>query len=92
MDHAKQTLAVAERIVAMGRRHVARQREIVAELGGVGRDAEVARELLATFEILQEEHGAHRDRLRAELGIPEGELLEADRDGGPDLDRVLSGQ
>lgn len=77
MDHAltKQRLAEADEVVSSGRRHIKRQREIVAELGQDGHDATLARELLATFELLQREHEGHRDRLRAELGTEQGALL-----------------
>jgi hypothetical protein len=63
MDH----LALAERHVREGERHVARQREAVLEFERDGYDAGLARRLLQQFEVLQKTHIADRDRLRAEL-------------------------
>jgi len=60
-------LAQAEEAVRLGRSHIARQIEIVAELERDGHDATTARELLRTFEDLQVQHEGHRDRLLAEL-------------------------
>jgi hypothetical protein len=62
-------LAMAEGHVIQGESHIARQKEIVAELERDGRveAAETARELLATFELTQKSHVEDRDRLRAKL-------------------------
>ncbi len=60
-------LLLAEMHVSQGERHVARQREIVAELKDDGRDLETARNLLARFEELYAQHVADRDRIRREL-------------------------
>jgi hypothetical protein len=60
-------LAMAERHVAEGERHIKRQHEIIAELGGDGHDTQMARELLKQFEETQTSHIAHRDRLAKEL-------------------------
>jgi hypothetical protein len=59
----------AEEHVAQGERHIARQREIIAELEHDGHDvaAAAARDLLRQFEELQGLHIAHRDRLKDEL-------------------------
>jgi hypothetical protein len=57
-------LGQAERHVAESGEHVARQREIVAELARQGSEAQ---ELLQQFELLEAEHVADRDRLLAEL-------------------------
>jgi hypothetical protein len=69
MDRATVTahLAQAERHVALGEQHIARQREIVSELEDGSHDAVQARRLLAQFEELQALHIADRDRLRREL-------------------------
>ena len=69
MDRASilRHLELAERHVAEGERHVTRQREIVAELGGDGRDLESAQKLLAIFEELLMQHIFDRDRLRKVL-------------------------
>jgi hypothetical protein len=53
--------------VALGAQHLARQREIVAELQKEGCPTKEARELLSVFSDLQDAHIAHRDRLKQEL-------------------------
>jgi hypothetical protein len=63
-------LALAERHVAEGEQHLARQRKLVAELQRDGHDTALAIELLHEFERTQASHIAERDRLRAELSIP----------------------
>jgi two-component sensor histidine kinase len=55
--------SMARRHVAIGERHIARQREIVAELERDGHDSLDAKRLLGYFEELQNMHIAHRDRL-----------------------------
>ncbi len=60
-------LAQSEMHVCGGERHVARQREIVAELKDDGRDLETALNLLARFEELYAWHLIDRDRIRREL-------------------------
>jgi hypothetical protein len=60
-------LFLAEKHVSEGERHIARQREIVAELKDNGHDLETARNLLARFEELYASHVADRDRIRLEL-------------------------
>src|SRR5262249_49810611 len=61
---AERHLAQAERTAALGRSHIERQAQIVAELERGGHDATQARELLEIFKgLLQVEHEAHRDRL-----------------------------
>jgi hypothetical protein len=67
-------LQQAEEHVALGRRHMERQREIIAELQYNGHDSTRAAELLATLEEVQRSHVAARDRVAAEL-----------RELGPDL-------
>ena len=63
VDH----LAQAERHVALGAQHIARQREIIRELQGGGHNASEAKLLLAQFLDLQELHKADRSRLAEEL-------------------------
>lgn len=63
LDH----LQLAERHVAEGERHIARQKEIIVELENDRHDAIAARALLVQFEEMQVLHIADRDRLRAEL-------------------------
>jgi len=70
MDRAvwQRHLEQAERDVALGQAHIARQKEIIKELKRLGSDTEQARDLLAQFESMQGLHIAHRDRLRVDLG------------------------
>ncbi len=62
-------LAQAETHVVEVESHLARQRQIVADLEPDGHDdaAQAARELLATFEVTHQSHLEDRDRLRGEL-------------------------
>jgi hypothetical protein len=62
-------LALAEAHVIQGVGHLARQREIVAELerDGHADAAQNARDLLATFEMTQKSHVGDRDRISAEI-------------------------
>ena len=64
-----QHLVQAEENVALGLKHIARQTEIVAELKRMGFvvAAGEATQLLKTFEEMQVEHEAHRDRHLREL-------------------------
>jgi hemerythrin len=62
----EELLAEADRHVAEGEQHVARQREMVAELERDGHDAKAARELLRQFEQTLAMHVADRDRWRGE--------------------------
>jgi hypothetical protein len=60
----------AERHVADGKRHIARQRKIIAGLKRKGRRwtaLRTAQELLQTLELAQQFHIANRDRLRTKL-------------------------
>ena len=65
MDRAliKQHLERAEAHVAEGERHIRRQEEIIGELERDHHDTELARELLATLQQVQEAHIAGRERL-----------------------------
>ena len=56
-------LAIAEKTVADGERHIQRQEQRVAELDRDGHDTEQALATLATFRQMQAEHVAHRDLL-----------------------------
>jgi hypothetical protein len=60
-------LALAEEQVALAAKHVACQREIIAELERDGHNTTKACALLAEFEELQAMHVAERDRLLREL-------------------------
>jgi hypothetical protein len=66
----QQHLFQAEEHVALGERHIERQHELIAELEREGHDTANAKDLLATFEGLQEMHVADRDRLRQKMGEP----------------------
>lgn len=64
----EQHLAEAEARVALGERHLAQQRELIAKLEVLNFDLTDARNLLRLFEEIQILHVAHRDRLRRQLG------------------------
>ena len=61
LDH----LAIAERAVATGQRHIEREERMIADLerGGHSEDIELARETLTTLRAMQAEHIAHRNLL-----------------------------
>ena len=65
MDRAwlEQQLADVERHVALGRDHIARQRQIVLDFELAGYDTATAQALLQTFEGMQKFHEAHAERL-----------------------------
>jgi hypothetical protein len=69
MDRAalQQRLARTVERIASGQRHIAQQREIIAELERNGRPADYARYLLAGLELLQAAHQNSRDQLLKEL-------------------------
>ncbi|RVD52547.1 MAG: hypothetical protein EOS30_09760 [Mesorhizobium sp.] len=56
-------LAMLEQHVLLGERHIARQREIVADFHRKGFRTDIAEELLVLFEQMQVLHVAHRDHL-----------------------------
>ena len=56
-------LEMVERHVREGERHVARQREILAELGRDGHPTAIARDLLVLFEWTLAQHRAHLNEL-----------------------------
>ena len=60
-------LRMAEQHVADGVRHIARQRELIAELRRDRHDTWAAENLLKLFEETQALHVADRDRLSAQL-------------------------
>jgi hypothetical protein len=64
---AETELEMVERHVREGERHVARQREILAELGRDGHPTAVARDLLILFEWTLAQHLEHLDKLHCDL-------------------------
>ena len=62
-------LEQAERHVRQGRDHVASQERVVEELQGSGQLEDTAADLLEEFRATLEDHIAHRDRIKAELGL-----------------------
>ena len=65
----EQHLRQAEHHVALGRKHIAEQERLVAELETDGHPTETALALLTTYREVQLMHEADRDRLRKELGL-----------------------
>ncbi len=65
-------LAQVERHVELGERHLARQRELIAQLERDGRDTRQAKALLRAFEETQALHIQHWDRLKRRLQEPHG--------------------
>jgi hypothetical protein len=66
-ESLKADLAQAEAHVRLGAAHIRRQKRLIAVLERDGHNSGMAREVLSTFERIQEAHLAHRDRLAAEL-------------------------
>jgi hypothetical protein len=60
-------LAMSERHVALGEKHIARQIEIIDDIRRAGGDPRLALQLLDTFRDLQVTHVEHRDRMRTAL-------------------------
>ena len=60
-------LAVLDHQVQEGERTIARQLEIIELLERGGRDLTEAKELLRSFQELQELHISHRDQIRADI-------------------------
>jgi hypothetical protein len=54
-------LALAERTVAQGERHIQREEQMISELDRAGHDTRDAMALLATYRRTQAEHIAHRN-------------------------------
>jgi hypothetical protein len=63
----EQRLAEAERHVALGEKHLARQREILQDLRVKGRDILEAERLLTNMEASQRLHIEGRDRIAREI-------------------------
>ncbi|HZR75183.1 hypothetical protein [Bradyrhizobium sp.] len=59
LDH----LAIAEKAVVEGDRHIAREEQMIADLERGGHDTKLAFETLATLRRMQAAHIAHRDLL-----------------------------
>lgn len=74
MDSRVEHLALAERHIAEGKRTIARQEQLVAELDRDGHDTAMAMALLREFQVSLAAHIEHRDRLRAELGLGQPEM------------------
>ena len=64
----QEQLAKAEENLALANRSLATHRDRVAQAERNGWDTQAARELLASFEGMQEMLLSHRDRLLAKLG------------------------
>ena len=60
-------LAQADAAIALGKEHIARQYEIIAELEQVGHAAVTAKALLVVFEATHALHIEDRDQIAAEL-------------------------
>jgi hypothetical protein len=67
-------LALAERHVAEGEHHLARQRALIASMPEHGGQRVMATDLLRTFESTQALHIADRDRIREELSRKPAEI------------------
>jgi hypothetical protein len=63
-------LAQAERRINEGEGHLVQQRNLIAELEGLGHDTAQARALLKQLEQIQALHIADRDRLCKVLELP----------------------
>ncbi len=67
---AETELEMADRHVAEGEGHIARQREIIADFARRGQSTIAATDLLRQFEETQAQHVAHRDRILARFRPP----------------------
>ena len=67
MNDDPDLLALAETHVALGERHVTRQKEIIAQFRLAGHPTALAESLLASFEETLVTHLDHRARIVAEL-------------------------
>jgi hypothetical protein len=63
-------LAEAERHIALGDKHIARQIEIIDALESAGHPIELAWSILDKFRLARAAHIAHRDTIRWELSAP----------------------
>jgi hypothetical protein len=60
-------LRAAERIVALGEKHIRKQRRLLTELERDSHPTETAREVLRNYESMQTTHIHHRDIIKREL-------------------------
>lgn len=74
MDSRLKHLAMTEQHIAEGRKTIARQEQLVADLDRDGHDTTMALALLRQFQVTMAAHIDHRDRLRAELGLGQPEI------------------
>ncbi|TIV79731.1 MAG: hypothetical protein E5V93_09040 [Mesorhizobium sp.] len=63
MASSETQIQMLNRHIRTGARHISRQREIIDRLTELGAPPELAVELLDLFEVMQELHIAHRERL-----------------------------
>ena len=68
LDH----LALAEKAVAEGERHIERDEQMISDLDRGGHDTVLARAMLETLRRMQAEHVAHRNLLLKMLGEHRG--------------------
>ncbi len=66
-------LEQAERHIALAKRQIAAQEQMIANLDRLGRDTTEARRLLDTFHMAQAQYVHHRDRVLKELEWPHGD-------------------
>ncbi len=71
-EMAERHLLQAEQAFVAGASQIDRQEKIIREMEAKGQDVTLAKELLKTFLVVQQEHAAHRDRLKVELGLDPG--------------------
>ncbi|MDE1936666.1 hypothetical protein [Bradyrhizobium sp.] len=88
-----QHLALAERTVAQGERHIAREEQMISELDRAGHDTSEAVALLATYRRTQAQHVAHRNLILKMLqqGDP-GEIFRPGHYDSPQHDEATAGQ
>jgi hypothetical protein len=67
-EAALQRLEEIDRHIALGKEHIARQREIIEELDSEGHDTTAAKELLETFLATQAAHEEHQRTVIEDLG------------------------
>ncbi len=70
-------LAIAEKAVADGERHIEREERMIADLDRGGHDTKLARTVLETYRRMQVEHIAHRNTLLKMLrqGVSAGAIF-----------------
>jgi hypothetical protein len=89
MDREERQIHIdmAERFVAEGLAQIEKQRRLIQELEGNGREATRAQAFLATLLESQGTYERHRDRLRQEAGTkPQSQQLS---ESGPDDSEVV---